>query len=131
MGRDLLGRVHDDHARLSQGLDLWLCAALSRRNDRPGMPHLLSLRGGAARYERDHFLSDGRLDKFRGLLLRRPADLSNHYDRVGPVVLLEHLQQIHVARADNRIAANADAGRLPQVLLAQIVHNFIGEGSAP
>ena len=46
------------------------------------------------------------------------ADLADHDDRLGLRVVVEHLQHVDVLKPVDRVAADADAGRLPEAELA-------------
>ncbi len=41
------------------------------------------------------------------------------------------LQHIDKRLADNRVAADADHGALPDTGPGQLIHNLVGEGTAP
>src|SRR5262249_60235388 len=49
---------------------------------------------------------------------------------VGPGVTLEGAQGVDEAGADDRIAADADAGRLPDAELRELVDGLVGERAA-
>ena len=69
-------------------------------------------------------------DELRGLLLRRAADLTDQDDAFGVGIVLEQAQRVDESGADDRIAADADAGRLPEPELRQLVHRFVGQRAA-
>ena len=52
-------------------------------------------------------------------------DLADHHDRVGLRVRLESGQCVDVGRPDDRVTADADRGREPEV--PQLVHHLVGE----
>ena len=49
-----------------------------------------------------------------GVFFRRAADLADHDDRVRFVVRLEKAERVGVRRANDRVAADADRGRLSE-----------------
>ncbi len=59
-----------------------------------------------------------------GLFLGRAADLAHHQDRLGRRIGLEHLEQVDERRADDRIAAQADARRLAQAEAASVARRL-------
>ena len=89
--------------------------AAAAGDDRAGVAHALARRGGLAGDERGHRLLDVLRDELRRLLLGGAADLADHEDRLG---LRDRpgssSQQVDEASADDRVAADADAGGLAQ-----------------
>ena len=61
------------------------------------------------------------------MLLRRPADLADHDDRLGLLVGEEHLQDLDEIGALDRIAADADGGGLPEALVRGLEYRLVGE----
>ena len=59
-----------------------------------------------------------RLDPGGGFLLGAAADLADHDDGLGVGVLREQLQDVDERRADERVAADADARGLPEAQAA-------------
>ncbi len=57
--------------------------------------------------------------------LRVAADLADEDDQFGVGILLEGGEAVDVTGADDRVAADADAGREADV--AQFVHELVGE----
>ena len=80
--------------------------------------------------EGHHRLVEVRLDPGRRLFFRGAADLTNQDYRFRLRVLLEQLQAVDITGADHRVAPDADAGRLPQSDLSQLVHRLVGQGTA-
>ena len=101
------------HARFRQRVHLLRRRALPARDDGARVAHAASGRRGLPGDEADDRLLELLLDEGRRLLLRRAADLANHDHGVGVGVAGKQLQRIDEARADQRIAADADARRLP------------------
>src|SRR5581483_8896804 len=109
-------------------LDLAVGAALAAGNDRAGMAHAPAWRGGDPGNEADHRLFHlAALDEVGGVFLGAAADLADHDDALGLGVLEEHLQHVDMFGALDRIAANADAGRLAKPHSGGLRHRFIGE----
>ncbi len=65
-----------------------------------------------------------------GLFFLAAADFTDQHDRVGLLVVLgkkpEHVDE---RGTDDRVAADADAGRLPQTLLADLADRHVGQRS--
>src|SRR5439155_1221320 len=64
------------------------------RNNRPGVAHATSRRGGLARNEADHGLGHPLLYELRGLLFVGAADLADHDHGIGRRVGLEGRQAV-------------------------------------
>src|SRR5690625_4169046 len=91
------------------------------------MPHRLALRGGEPGDVPDDRLGDVLLDVVRGAFLGVPTDLADHHDDVGLGVRLEFADRVDVGGADDRVPADADRAREPEV--PQLVHHLVGEGA--
>src|SRR5580765_4804764 len=118
------------HAGRSQGLHLLVGGALPARDDRPGVAHPASGRRRLARDEPDHGLPEMPLDPGRRFLLGAAADLADHDDRARVGVLREQLQHVDERRADERVAADANAGGLAEAKLRQLVNRLVGQRAA-
>src|SRR5690606_17427894 len=118
-------RLADLHADGLQGLLLRLGGARRAGDDGAGVAHRLALGRGEARDVADDRLRDVLLDVGRGTLLGVAADLADHDDRLGLGVVLERLERVDVRGADDRVAADADGGREPEVL--ELVHHLVGQ----
>ena len=120
-------RGADRDACLFHRLDLVRGLARAAGNDRARVAHAASGRRRLPGDESDHRLLHVRLHIGRGGLLRIAADLADHHDRVRVGILVEQSQRIQEIRADDRIAADADARRLPDSQFRQLAHRFIGQ----
>ena len=96
----------------------------------PGVAHPASRRRGLAGDEADDRLLEVRLDPGGRVLLGVAADLADHHDRLGRRVAGEQRQRVDEARADQRIAADADAGRLAEAEPGQLVDRLVGQRAA-
>ena len=81
------------------------------------MAHGLTLRSGEACNVTNDGLGHVGLDVLAGLLLGVAADLTDHHDRFGLRILLEHLQDIDEVGARDRVATDTDRRRLAQAQL--------------
>ena len=77
--------------------------------------------------ERCDGFADVRLDEGGGLLLLGSADLADHHDGFGLRVVVEHGEHVHERRAGDGVAADADAGGLPDAAFRQLVDGLVGE----
>src|SRR5271163_4454478 len=109
-----LRRTHRDcDTRGHQRCNLVRRRTTSARNDRAGMAHPPAFRCGLSGDEGDYRFLKVFLDVSRGFLFSAAANLADHDDRARARILVEQLQNFDMAAADDRIAANADARRLP------------------
>ena len=79
----------------------------------PGVAHAPARRRRLAGDEADDRLLHVRLHERGRLLLGAAADLADHHDRLGARVVVEQLERVGVVGADDRVAADADAGDWP------------------
>src|SRR5258708_25734453 len=105
--------------------------ALSAADDRTGMTHAASWRRGLTSDEADNGLLDIRLDELRGTLFGVAADFADQDDRMRIRVVIEQLNRIKEGRADDGIAADADAGGLSNAEARQLINGFVGQRSTP
>ena len=68
-------------------------------------------------------------EEFRALLLGAAADLADHDDGFGGIVGEEQFERIDEVRAVDRIAADADAGRLAEPRRGGLGDRLVGEGA--
>src|SRR5215510_8488725 len=99
-------------------------------DDRARVAHSTSRRRGLAADEADHGFLDALLDVFGGLFLGRAADLADNYDGVGVGIVIEQFDGVALRRADDRIAADADAGRLADAERGQLPYGFVSQRPA-
>ena len=66
-------------------------------------------------------------DVLGGALLLVAADLADHHDQLGLVVLLEQRDHVDEGAADDRVAADADDRRVADAELGQLVADLVGE----
>ena len=66
----------------------------------------------------------------RGVLFGAAADLADHDHRLGLRVGREQLQRVDEGGADERVAADADARRLAEAELRELVDRLVGQRAA-
>lgn len=66
-----------------------------------------------------------------GVLLGRAADLADHDDAVGLLVLEEDLEAVDEVGAAEGVAADADDEGLAEPGLRRLVHGLVGQGAGP
>ena len=91
----------------------------------PGVTHAAARRRGLAGDEADHRLPDVCFDVGGRGLFRRAADLADHDDGVRVGIFVEQLERVDERRSDDRIAADADTGRLADAEAGQLTDRFI------
>ena len=136
-------RIDRHHARESRGhvargrrdanagglerLDLLGRGALAARDDGAGVAHALAGRRRGPRDEAGDRLVHLLLDEARGALLGAAADLADQDDAVGVRIGLEELEHVDEVHAADRIAADADARRLPDAARRELADRLVGE----
>src|SRR5262249_29673806 len=100
-------------------------SALAAGNDRARMPHPPAGRRSLSGDEADDRLLESLSDEGGCVLLRRPADLSDHDDSVRIGIQGEEFQGIDEGGADERVAPDTYAGTLTQVKAGQLVNGFV------
>jgi len=103
--------------------------SLASAHDRSGVTHTSSLGGGGPGDESGDRLLAMPGGPGGGLLLGGAADLADHDDRLGFGVLVEHLQNVEVGGAVDRVAADADAGALAVAAGGELPDGLVGEGA--
>src|SRR5437667_7459999 len=91
------------------------------------MAHALAGRRRDAGDEADHGFFHVRFDPARTGLLGVATDLAHHDHRVGVGVVVEHLHDVDMLQAVDRVAADAYAGRLAQPTLHQLTDRLVGQ----
>ena len=103
------------------------CGALPAADDRARVAHAPAGRRGLSGDEANHRLLHVLLDELRRRLFSRAADLANHDDGFCLGIIVEHAQCIDMRGADDRVAADADAGRLADAALRQLIYSLISQ----
>src|SRR5678815_4220412 len=111
--------------------ELFVRRTFAAGNNRARVAHAFARRRGNARDEADHGLLHVRLDPACAVLFVRTADFADHDDRFGIRIVVEHFHDVDVLQPVDRVAADADARRLAEPLLAQLADRFIGERARP
>src|SRR4051812_24566547 len=91
------------------------------------MAHPAARRCRLPRDEPDDRLLHVLLHELGGVLLVRSADLAHHANGLGLRILLERLKAIDEVRSVDRIAADADAGRLADAGAGELIDDLVGE----
>ncbi len=94
------------------------------------MTHALALGRGLTADEPRHGLLHVQLDEFRGLLLGVAADLADHDDPLRLGIFLEQPQHVDELHALHGVAADADARRLTEAELSELVNRLVGQRAA-
>src|SRR6266478_9721293 len=105
--------------------------ALSAADDRTGMTHAASRRGGLTSDEADNRLLDIRLDELRGALFGVATDFADQDDGMRIRIVIEQLNRIEEGCANDGIAADADAGGLSNAEARQLIYGFVGQRATP
>src|SRR5262249_29569323 len=105
-------------------------SSLPAGNDGTRMAHSPARRRRLSADEADYWLLHVSFDVCRRFFFRRSSDLTNHDNGVGLRIFVEETNDIDEIRANDRVAADSDACRLPDFPLAQLAHRFIGQSSA-
>src|SRR5262249_49071939 len=112
--------LYDLYARGGQRGPFFCRGSPAPPEDGAPLTHPSAGRRGLSRDEGDDRLPEVRLDPRGGVFLGAAADLADHDHRVGVRIVREQLQRVDVGRADERVAADADARRLPHAEARQL-----------
>ena len=91
----------------------------------PGVPHSPARRSGRPSDERSDRLPAILLDPSGGFLFRGAADFADQNHRVGFWVVIEKLHRVEMRHAIDRVAADANAGRLPVAARGQLPDRLV------
>src|SRR3546814_4763359 len=89
------------------------------------MPHALALRRAGAGDEADDRLGHVLGDELGRFLFGRTTDLADHDDALGLRIVLEQLQAVDEVQAVDRVAADADDGRLAQARVGRLLDRLV------
>lgn len=127
------GRALDDNTSALQSLDLGIGTTLTSRHNSSSVAHATAWGCGDASDETDNRLttvdSVVLAEEIGSVLLCRTADLANHDDTVGFLVLEEDLEAVDEVGAREGIATNADNKGLAQTSLGGLVDGLVGQGA--
>src|SRR5438552_13852544 len=104
--------------------------ALPAADDGSRMAHAASRRSGLPGDETDDRLLHVGLDPFRGALFGVAADFADQNNGVRVRIVVEKLDGVEKCRANDGIAADANARGLADAELRQLMHGFVGERAA-
>src|SRR5579862_5105287 len=88
---------------------------------------LASRRSLLAIWLREFGLLHVRFHKLGGGFFGVAANLANHDHGLGLRIAIEQVERVDEIRADNRIPADADGGRLSNAALGELMHRFVGQ----
>src|SRR5271155_3209634 len=91
------------------------------------MAHPAALRRRLPGDKRDHGFLKVLLYIFSGLFFGRSADFSDHDDAARFRIFVEQLERVDMPGADDRIAADSDATRLPDAKQGQLIDRFVSQ----
>src|SRR5690606_4865163 len=98
-------------------------------DDRAGVAHALAFGSGlTSDKRRDRFLNVF-FDELSGLDLRVATDFADHDDGFRVGIFFKQRQQIDVSAADDRVATDADTGRLAEAYRGRLVNGFVGQST--
>src|SRR5260370_42157703 len=104
--------------------------ALTAADNRASVAHAASRRRSLPGDEADNRLLHIGFDPFRSALFGVPADFTDQDDGLRAGLIVEKLDGIEEGRADDGIAADADAGGLANAEARQLVDGFVSERAA-
>ena len=93
------------------------------------MAHAASRRRGLSGDESDYRLFHPRLHIFRRSFFGIAADFADHHDDFGLRILVKQFERVQEIRADDRIAADANGGRLPDAARGKLIHRFVSQSA--
>src|ERR1700677_1125506 len=122
---NLRWRFHHRNPSFRHRLHLLRCRTFAARDNSSRMTHPPSRRSRLPGNKSNHRLLHISLDNLRRSLLSRPADLTNHDDRLSLWIVIQQSQRVNMSRPNNRIAPNPNRRRLPNPPRRQLVHRLI------
>lgn len=127
------GGALDNDASVLESGNLGVGAALAAGDDGTGVAHTAAGGSGDAGDEADDGLAAvdgvGLLEELGGVLLSGAANLANHDDAVGLLVLDEDLEAVDEVCAAEGVAADADDEGLAEAGLGGLVDGLVGQGA--
>ena len=117
-------------ARISEGRHFISGRALPARDDRACVSHAPAGGRGLARDKTDHGLVELGFDVRGGFLFRSAPDFPDHDHGVRVRVVPKEHEAVREGRADDRISANAHAGRLPKPGIGELRDRLVRERAA-
>src|SRR5215471_21301015 len=127
---DLGGTLHDADSCGLHGGHLFVRSSLAAGNDGAGMAHSPARRRGLTADEADYGLLYICFDESRSFLFGRAADFSDHDNPAGLRIVVEQPDGIDKVSADDRVAADADAGRLADLPFCELTNSLVRQRSA-
>src|SRR5262245_46023720 len=124
---DLGGGARDRDSGGLEGGDLVDGAALAAGDDRAGVAHALAGRRVLSGDERGDGLLHALRDEARRGLLGAAADLADHHHGLRLGIGLEQRERVDEIRADHRVAADAEAGGLPDAEPRELIDRLVRE----
>nr|GME07389.1 Uncharacterised protein [Ipomoea batatas] len=108
---------------------LLVCRSFTTGNDGASVAHTFALRCRYARNVADNRLGHVLFDERSSFFFRTTTDFTDHDDRFSLWIVLEHFQDVDEVRARDRVAADADTGRLTVTDIGGLLNGFIGQGT--
>src|SRR5260370_32784830 len=127
---EVRGRFHSADAGCSHGGVFILGSALAAADDGAGMAHAAPRRSGLAGDEADYRLFHIDLDPLGGALFGVAADFADQNNGVRLWIIVEKLDGVEERRADDGVAADADAGGLANAEFGELMNGFVSECAA-
>src|SRR5260370_15802980 len=127
---EVRGRFHSADAGCSHRGVFILGSALAAADDGAGMAHAAPRRSRLAGDKADDRLFHIDLDPLGGALFGVAADFADQNNRVRLWIIVEKLNGVEKRRADDGVAADADAGGLANAELGELMNGFVSECAA-
>src|SRR4029077_2478970 len=105
-------------------------SSLPATDDCARVAHAASRRRGLSSDESDDGLLHMFLDERSGDFFGIAAAFADYHDYLCARIVVEHAHGVEEIRADDRIAANADACGLSDAELGELVHGFVSQRAA-
>src|SRR5690348_3392096 len=109
---------------------LVLGRALSAADNRARMPHAAAWRRGLAGDETDDRFFHVRFDPLSGGFFGIAADFADQDDSMCVGIIVKQFHHIKERCADDGVAADADAGGLPDAKTCELIDGFVGQRAA-
>src|SRR5690554_1342487 len=119
-------RTNGFHARIFKCCKLLVSSTFTTSDDCTSMTHALTSRCSNTSNVRNNRLGYIRFDVSGGFFFSATTNLTDHNNRFGCWIVLEHFQYVDKASAWDGVATNTYTSRLAETVIGRLLNRFIG-----